>query len=299
MSFPINITKNTNSICNLNCSYTFKYPPTNLQIYNWGNIIIMKTDASSMPPVIYNSQNYDVTKVYLIHPSFHTYAGQKADAELIIEHSNTANNKTLLVCVPIMQSSSSTAESVTYFDLIVGEIQRTAPSAGKTTHYNNPTLSLAKFVPLKPYYSYSADAIRDVIAFGKEDAIAMSPSAFIALTVVTTNFDVSPQPNPTTGVFYNAKGPVQPNSGEIYIDCQPTGDDGEILVPVKPDSGGLMSNTTLKKMWNMKMMKIFVGALVMLVIWKISMKAINGIASHSAKVSSAILNKAGSGALTD
>ena len=49
----------------------------------------------------------------------------------------------------------------------------------------------------------------------------------------------------------------------------------------------------------MKMRKIFVGALVMLVIWKISMKAINGIASHSAKVSSAILNKAGRGALTD
>ena len=260
----------------------------------------MQTDASPMPPVIYNNQNYDVTKVYLTYPSYHSYAGQKADAELIIDHSNTANNKILKVCVPIMQSSSSTAESVTYFDLIIGEIQRTAPSVGKTTHYNNPTLSLAKFVPLKPYYSYSAENGVDVIAFGKEDAIAMSPSAFIALKAVTQRRVIlSTKPNPTTGVFYNAKGPVQPNSGEIYIDCQPTGDDGELLVPVNPDSGGLLGNETLKKVWNMQMMKIFVGALVMIVIWKVSIKIIDGIASHSAKMAGMVINKAGSGALSD
>ena len=259
----------------------------------------MQTDASSMPPVIYNNQNYDVTKVYISYPSYHSYAGQKADAELIIDHSNTANNKILKVCVPIMQSSSSTAESVTYFDLIIGEIQRTAPSAGKTTHYNNPTLSLAKFVPLKPYYSYSSMDGMDVIAFGKEDAIAMSPSAFIALKAVTQRRVIlSTKPNPTTGVFYNAKGPVQPNSGEIYIDCQPTGDDGEILVSVKPDSGGLMNNETLNAILNMQMVKVLVGALMMVLIWKAATKVIDGIASHSAKMASMVINKAGQGTLT-
>ena len=86
-------------------------------------------------------------------------------------------------------------------------------------------------------------------------------------------------------IFFNSVGPIPPTKGEIFIDCQPTGDDGEVIMPVKPSSGGIIDNQTMQKLINNNMVKILIGALIMIGIWKLSMKIINGIAGHSAKVS--------------
>jgi hypothetical protein len=296
---PIDLTKNVNNVCNLKCSYSFSYAPTNLRITNKGDYISFKVDETTMPPVIYNDQNYNVTEVRLYHPSLHTYSGgSTTDAELIISHVNTANTQRLLVCIPIIKSGTSTAESANYFDSILTEIQRTANSYGQQTVYNQPTFSLGKFVPLKPYYSYTGtlpwspnNGSYNYIVFQKEDAITMSTQAYNVLKAVTNSHNINTKSNPQD-VFYNASGPVPPNRGEIYIDCQPTGDDGEILVPMKLDAGGLMDNEMLRKLFNFTLVKIFIGALIMIIIWKLSMKVINSIASHSARMASVAINNA-------
>lgn len=296
---PIDLTKNTNNVCNLKCSYSFNYAPTNLRITNKGKYISFKVDDTTMPPVIYNDQNYNVQEVRLYHPSLHTYAGgSTTDAELIILHTNTTNTQKLLVCIPIIKSGTTTSESANYFDSILTEIQRTANSYGQQTVYNQPTFTLGKFVPLKPYYSYSGtlpwnpyNGNYNYIVFLKEDAITMTTQAYNVLKQVTEEHGITTAANPRE-VFYNASGPVPPNRGEIYIDCQPTGDDGEILVPMKLDAGGLMDNEFLRKLFNFTLVKIFIGALVMLLIWKLSIKIIDGIASHSARMASAVINNA-------
>jgi hypothetical protein len=54
-------------------------------------------------------------------------------------------------------------------------------------------------------------------------------------------------------------------------------------MPAKVSSGGIIDNQTMKNLFNNNMVKILIGALIMIGIWKLSMKIINGIASHSAK----------------
>jgi len=288
---PIDITKNTNGVCNLKCSYSFKYAPTNLQITNKRSYLSFKVDNTMTPPVIYNDQNYNVQEVRLYHPSLHTYAGQNADAELIILHSNVNSTKQLLVSVPVVKSSTSTSDSSTFFDLIMIEVQNRANSQGQQTTYNNPTFSLAKFVPMTPYYSYIGtlpwspnDGTYDYVVFGKENAIAISTQAISVLKrmIAPTNSTIRVNPY---DIFYNPGGPVPPSKGEIYIDCQPTGDDGEIILPVKIATATIIDKTLMQKLLNANLMKILVGACIMVIIWVLSIKIIDGIASHSAKMS--------------
>ena len=296
---PIDLTRNTNNVCNLKCSYSINYSSTSLRITNRGSYLSFKTDDANTPPVVYNDQNYNVQEVRLYCKSLHTYAGQQADAELIIVHTNTRSTANLLVCIPIVKSSTTTAECALLFDFILAETQRTANSPGQQTVYSSQNMNLGKFVPLKPYYSYSGtlpwtpcNGKYDYVVFQKEDAITMSPQAYITLLkLIPSPNNVRPKSN-SGSVFYNAKGPIKPNTGEIYIDCQPTGDDGEILVPARVDTAGVLDNELLKKILNFTMVKLLVGVLVMLAIWKLSMKIINGIASSSARIASAVVNNA-------
>ena len=296
---PIDLTRNTDNVCNLKCSYSFNYPTTNLRITNQGSYLTFKTDDTTTSPVVYNDQNYNVKEVRLYSKSLHTYSGKQADAELIILHTNTTSTGNLLVCIPIMESSTTTAECAELFDFILNETRKRANSQGGQTSFNNPTMTLGKFVPIKPYYSYKGtlpwtpcNGTYNYVVFQMADAITMSPQAYVALQdVIPAPNNIIPKSNPD-GVFYNATGPTPPNVGEIYIDCQPTGDDGEVLVAARIDSGGVLDNETLKQIFNSKLIKLFIGALVMIIIWKLSMKLINGIASHSAKVAAAAINNA-------
>ena len=291
---PIDLTKNTENACNLKCSYSFTYTPTNLQIMNQGNYLSFKIDQTNIPPVVYNDQQYNVQEARLYCKSLHTYAGQQADAELVIVHTDMKSINNLLVCVPIVKSSTTTAECAELFDYIMSETQRTANSRGQQTVYTSPTLTLGAFVPMKPYYSYTGtlpwtpcNGDYNYIVFHKDDAITMSPQAYKALlALIPYPNNIQSKSNPD-GVFYNATGPTPANVGEIYIQCQPTGADGEILVAARTDSAGVLDNALLKRIFNFTLVKLLIGVLVMLAIWKIAMKAINGIASHSAKIAAA------------
>jgi hypothetical protein len=317
---PIDIVKNkqTDKICKLKCSYQFNYAPTSLSIWNADLTLFMEPEEVAIPPVIYNDENYNVEAVLLMAPSAHTFNGNKADAELIIVHMNVTFTKKLMVCIPIKVSSTSTTDATTYLDLIMNEVVQTAPSAGKRTTYTNPTFTLNKFVPMTPYFSYTGANLLwnplfggkcygkkidpdqfgrgsriepvaadvDYIVFHIDDAISMSPQALRGLRQViphpTNIVSINASQNPG-GLHYNPNGPIPKSKGEIYIDCQPTGDDGEILVAARVDSSGLLDNEMLKKVLNFTFLKIIVGALAMLLIWKFAIKAINGIAANSAR----------------
>jgi carbonic anhydrase len=285
---PINITKNTDNVCTLKCSYTFGYGTTNLMIQNNADNLSWLVDDTNIAPVTYNDKSYNVREVRLYYPSLHTYVGQKADAELIISHTNTMSTANLLVCIPVKVSSSSTAECVAYFDLILAEVAKTAPTLGTQTVLNLPTFSLDKFVPMKPYYSYTGtlpyspcNGEYDYVVYNIDNAINISPSAFDVLQQVTGQQTTTISQTNENGLFYNANGPVPPTHGEIFIDCQPTGADGEILVQVKPASGGILNNNMFKKIVSYTLFKIFIGALIMLVIWRLASKAIKGIATKT------------------
>lgn len=296
---PLIISKSTQAenICNLKCSYKFDYPTTNLQILNRGGYLLWKVDETNQAPVVYNDDFYTVKEARIYWKSLHAYTNDSnttyADAELVIDHVNTKNTKKLLVCIPITQSSTSTSDSAMFFDLIMTEISRTAPSMGQQTTYNKSTFSLDKFVPNKPFYSYNgtlpwppSNGSYDYIVFEKENAITMSNLSYKLLQQIITESEISAIDPKTVNadIFYNPNGPISPRGGEIYIDCQPTGDDGEILVPAKLDSGGILDNELLKRIWNFTMVKIVVGAIVMIILWILAQKIIMGIAKNASRV---------------
>jgi len=306
---PILISKNTNQICNLKCSYSFNYPPSNISILNHGDYISWKTGDTNISPVVYNDDFYNVQEIRIYWRSIHAYgrATTKADAEMFIIHTDAKSTKNLIVCVPIVKSSTSTDECMTLFDLIMSEVSRTATTSGDQTTYSNPKFTLNKFVPMKPYFSYTGtlpwmpcNGSYSYIVYHKDYAINMSPQAYGILTggsskaggLVKMQNMSSNKGNPAN-LFFNAKGPTKPQGGDIYIDCQPTGDSGEVLVPARADTGGILDNEVLKKMWNKKFVKILIGALIMLAIWKLSMKMIGGIAGTTAKVGGKLVNTVG------
>ena len=303
------VNKQTEKLCKLKCSYQFTYQTTSLQIQNEGSFLVMNTDETATPPVIYNDNPYTIVACALLTPSMHTFAGKNADAELIIMHQKVNSQKYLFVCVPIKSSSTSTDDSATYFDLIMAEVAQTAPASGQNTIFVNNTFSLKSMVPMAPYYSYTGShpfftgdicpsildnetsyepfMNMDYIVFHIDDAITMSPQALrILKQVIPTKFPfvTVPESQNPKGLFFNPNGPVPAVKGEIYIDCRPTGADGEILVTARQDSGGFLNNATLKKIWNYTFMKIIIGALVMLLIWRMAMKAITGIAANSSRM---------------
>ena len=300
---PLNIVRNrqTEKLCKLKCSYQFKYAPTNLQITNGGGYLLLQPDEVAVPPVIYNDQNYNISfGAGIVQPSLHKFNGEHAEAELIVGHMNASGTNQLYVCVPIKSSSTTTDSSAAFFDLIIAEIKKTAPSVGAKTTFTNSTCSLNKFIPMAPYFSYkgtnmfrsncpdnAGGAEIDYIVFHEDNAITMGLSAMKSLKSLIPNTQpfgtaVEESENPG-GVFYNPSGPISPNQGDIYIDCQPTGDDGEVLVPTRQETTGLLNNSILRELMSSQLVEIIIGAILILVLWKLMLKIVRGITSTVVK----------------
>lgn len=298
---PLNIVQNTQSeqICKLKCAYQFTYAPTTLKITNISSSLLIEVDAVAIPPVIYNDETYNIFWSILVTPSRHTYNGRRADAELIIYHVNTTTkNKYLAVCVPIRQSSTTTASSATFFDSIMHEVAQTSATTGSRTIYNDSTFTFNKFIPMTPFFSYTGtDSLfnsrcrsnmqqLDYIVFHSDNAITMSPQAFRSLRQLipssnpVATLDQSLNPG---GLFYNPDGPVSPQKNDIYIDCRPTGEDGEILVPARQDTSSLIDTASATKILNFTFIKVIIGVILMMILWKLMIRAVKGITGSATK----------------
>jgi carbonic anhydrase len=277
---PVNITNNTTTTCDLKCDYSFKYPISNLQATNRGNYLSLKTEPESVPPVTYNAEQYQVYEIRIYRPSLHTYGGKNADAEMIIVHNSSSGSEKLLVCIPINKSISASNKSAQTFDTILSTVSKTAPSVNKQTIINLPTFSLNDFVPMKPFYSYNGtlpyapcNGKYSYVVFSKnnEGALSMSYSAYSSLSKIisATSNNIK---NGSGGIYYNSKGPSQSTGlGEdIYIECSPTGSDGETQVKSSTSSPtSLFSSDSVSNVLNSVYFQVIIGAIVILGIMKL------------------------------
>jgi carbonic anhydrase len=227
----INISRqNVFGKCDLKCAYNFKYPETNLTANNYGSLIVFTLDKTNTPPVVYNEQKYSADVMFLVSPSIHIFNGSTTSAELIIIHKPALGGNSLLVSIPINQSTNSNAASNLVTDLIQS-VANNAPVSGEKATING--FALNSIVPSKPFYSYTSKDVRetiDWIVFDILDAISLNSSIITSLTQI-----IKPYPLPTPGgnLFYNKNGPNQSTIGDgIYISCKPTGSSEE-EVPVE------------------------------------------------------------------
>lgn len=216
--------KNITGKCDLKCSYSFKYSESSSTAKNNGIMLSLTYDSRSVPPVVYNSEKYNVSTIMITSPSLHVFDGNTMPGEIIIEHVPVNGGNNLAVCIPFSSSSeSSTASSI--ITEIIQTAATNAPSQGDSTNLNMSNFNLQHIIPRKPFYAYSYTRT-DYIVFGTLEAIPLSSSTISTLQQIIQPYPIQ---MPSVDLFYNSKGPisgVQIGDG-LYISCQPTGSSEE------------------------------------------------------------------------
>ena len=220
----INITsKNINGSCDSKCAYSFSYPESNLTATNEGVMISLTVDGSREPPVTYNAQKYNVSKIMIVSPSIHTFDSSYSNAEIIIEHSPSKGGNLLSVAIPIVLSTETT-EATNLISDIIQDVATNAPAQDESTNLNISGFSLQKIIPMKPFYSYTNDTTNWIV-FGNLYAIPLDSDILNTLGQIIKPF---PVPTPGDNLFFNKIGPNNKvKSSGIYISCKPTGSSKE------------------------------------------------------------------------
>jgi hypothetical protein len=200
-------------------------------------------DATTSPAVTFNKEGYNVREINIYAPSIHTYNGSTADAEMLIIHDGAG--KKLIVSLPLVQSSSA-ANSAKILDEIITKYSSTfdKTKTNDSQLVNVSNYNLENFIPGAPYFFYMGgapfspcDGQYSFIVFDKTKSPVTINSATLAkLTGMIVPSGITSVSR--SDYYYNSSGPnVKPGSGnkdEIYIECNPTGEDGEILYQTPP-----------------------------------------------------------------
>ncbi len=237
---PVNIPTFATA-CSLKCKYSYNYPATELQGIHKNEYISYRVNPKQNTPVQYGDSNYDVEEFRIYHPSLHKFVGDKADAEMIIIHRNNMGSEKLLVCIPMVVKDVANDNTI-MLDNIISEVARRANSNENSTVINLAGFTLNKFIPKKkPFiiykgttpYSPCTNATVNYIVFTKSDAITITPGSMKTLSTIVAPQKYNVKSDPKSGFFYNKDGPTLGTSmsDDIYIECKPTGSDGEVLVP--------------------------------------------------------------------
>jgi len=277
---PVNIVKSAAGKCDLKCSVMFNYGTTSVRAENKGGYIRLAFDPENKPPVIFNAQKYVVQEARIFQPSLHTFSGQHTAAEIIITHQNQSSNQNLLVCIPISGSGSASGT----LDAILKQVAQKANTKGSSTNVSSQTFSIKQLVPNKPFYNYvgtlpysPCNGSYEYIVFDKANAITITDSALLNLAKVVTPAAYAIH-KPVGGLFYNDGGPGTLTDGDdIYIECNPTGDDGSVLVGApkggSTGSGGGTSGATASNAWetlnNSGLLTAFIALIALFVLIKI------------------------------
>jgi len=256
---PINITQ-SDGTCSLKCLLLFNYGNSTCQVKNVSDHLYITYDGDS--DIIFNSAKYNPIEVRLFSPSLHTFDGSHADAELVIVHSGSSGG--LLVCIPIM---STTATNASTGSVLLDNIIEGSPEIDQTTSLNLQDFNLNYLVPKSEYYSYSGtlpygncdiSTTYNYIVFPK-NSLQLNQETLSTLKSLIHNASV---PIQAGTCFYNEKGTTTngfAGEGQIYIDCQPTGEEGDIIVK-ELSSGTKSANMD----WVFATLYILIGILLMI-----------------------------------
>lgn len=251
---PIDIVKMNSKKCNLKCDFSFDYKYTSVRVTNKDEYFLYTFDRENISPVIFNNEKYNVDSMRLYQPSLHTYNGKNTDAEILIIHNHVLTNNNLIVCIPIKNNSSSQSQ----LDLLINQSSQMANKKNSSAKLTINNFSLKSFVPKKPFFFYNGtlpyvpcNGIINYIVYDINDSLSILNNSYNNLkTIISKNNITSIKGK---NVYYNKNGPNKNNLGdEIYIDCQPTGDNGEILISksisvpnVNPKVGKYLTYTLL------------------------------------------------------
>ena len=240
---PINIDSTvTEPTCDLKCSFFYNYGNSSARISNNGNALSIAYDGLS--DVVYNNETYTPSDILIFKPSLHEYDGQARDddntlvkAEIIVKHqSSTGSN--LLISIPIVSGGGNVV--ITGGSSLITDLIDNAPDSSDdgVRSVSLSDFTLNSIIPKAPYYKYDGTFPYDcdstqytyLVFSNKSGGLSLDDNTIQKLGSYINEVNTTIYQN--ASVFYNTTG-TQSNGfdgdGQIYIDCQPTGENGEVL----------------------------------------------------------------------
>lgn len=241
---PINISsKDYSDDCYLKCLFKYNYPRSPATtIINEGNYLAVSYDKVK---VDFNNDVLRVEGMRIYTPSLHTFNGKRADAEVVIAHMD--RGVSLLVCIPIVISSGKNDGSKNLDDIIKQAVSRT-PNVGESAVITVNNFTLNSFIPKKaPLYAYEATlpyapcngSHQYIVFMPDKTPLFISSDTMASLKKIIVPHDSTIKPS--REFFYNKRGAIftdpsaDDGDDDIYIECHPTGADGE-PIPIPSSS---------------------------------------------------------------
>jgi len=292
----LNITRqNVTGPCDLKCAYSFNYPESSSTATNYGGQIGLTYDNGSSPPVLFNNKKYSVINTIISAPSMLLYDGNRAPAEILIEHETSGG--ILLVYIPIVSSTNSSNAS-NLITQVIESVTNNAPRSDETTNLNISGFTFNDIVPNKPYYFANINNAWNYVFFDLANAIPISSSVLDSLAKIINTPQTSPD---NLELFYNSKG-VNSSSGNgvgegIYISCQPTGASTEttnVSFPKIKDPTSLNFSTFTSNPNTIFIINVIVGCAIFIVLLLIVNFGYGYLTTHTIKMPSLPMGNHGS-----
>lgn len=258
---PINIIKRTTDKCSLKCLLWYKYGNSSCTVKNATDQLLIHYDGDS--DVMFNSVSYNPVEVRIFKPSIHQFDGSHADAEIVIVH--TGANGGLLLCIPVMASANANASTATN---LLNDIIKNAPATNQTSSLNLTDFNLNFIVPKSSYFSYTGTLPYECVAGKEYNYVVFPKNSLIVNQLTLTNLGNLIHDSYITThervCFFNEMGTKNngfAGDGQIYIDCQPTGEEGEIIY--KEQSTSSSSTKTMSFEWLYSFLYVIVGMILL------------------------------------
>lgn len=253
---PVNI-KSSSQLCQDLCAYSFEYNPTSsCSAENMGDYIKITTDGPNN--LSFNMIPMSVVDVRLYQPSLHSFNGDQADAELIIQHSTDIGGN-VLVCRPIRESDDLGASN-DFFAKFIPHVPLSIADGPASINVMN--WSLNDIIPQGAAYYYylgpfpyppctSNAGGNSIVVFDSNSAGNMTTTDMERLrSLITASEPLAIPQTPATDLLYNKSGATHPLGSstdlyDIYMDCSPITGVGSPKGSEGGGSGGLGTGVQL------------------------------------------------------
>lgn len=274
---PINIDISSSSgKCDMKCDLRFNYKSSSCIATNNTDYISITYDKNPLAPVTYNSIKYQVSSIKIYSPSLHTFGGEHAGAEMIIEHNSSQGTNPLFICVPLTKNNATTDVS-SKLNVIINSVAEHAPAAGNTTTIPMEDFSLNSFVPYKPFFSYTASNFT-LPCEQQVDFIVFVPRDNLDINITDKDLNklnelISAPIFPIksgTPFFFNPVGPGTGQGDDIFIDCKPINrSEDENLMSMNNGNGNSDSTSSgidINSIVSSPIFQLLIGSLIFVVI---------------------------------
>jgi len=256
---PVNLTsdvmKKEDRACSSTCNYSYQYNTSTCNVYHKGSYLRIPYDSGSggIYPAKYNGVDYKIDHIHIFQPSLHRYDGALADAELLAYHSSS-DGRNLIVSIPINVGNGSGKQSSDIMNTILQNLPDKSNTAGKyISDVNN--FNLGNLIPKEGFFTYVGrhllpqyTGIYNYIVYHKKDAIMVYRDSLTSLidsnrsSSITETGPITENNMPKNLYYYNKNGANNSKgNGDIYIKCNPTGEDGTVLYQQSANNGELGS----------------------------------------------------------